>query len=376
MVHMSDILVKEVITRQDKRNFIYLPSKVHKNNSNWLPPIYLDEWELFDQKKNKSYQYSDTVLYLAFKDKKIVGRIMGIINKRYNTIHNEQYGRFCFLECYEDQDVVHELISKVENWAKEKGMIKLVGPLAFSDKDPQGFQIEGFEYPKFIICPTNDKYLPEMIVKEGYDKHLDLVNYLAKTPDDLPPVYKTILSRVSGNKEYRIVEFNSKKELKPYLFPILELMNQTFLEIYGFVPFNEIEKKQFVARYLMILDPKFIKVVEGPDGLIGFAGGIRDISEGIKKAGGKLFPFGIFRILRESRRSKKLLMLLGGVKKEYRGKGIDVLMAIKILEACIELKLEFIDIHLVLENNFKMRAECERIGGQVIKKFRIYKKDL
>jgi hypothetical protein len=126
----------------------------------------------------------------------------------------------------------------------------------------------------------------------------------------------------------------------------------------------------------MILDPKFIKVVEGPDGLIGFAGGIRDISEGIRKAGGKLLPFGIFKILRESRRSKKLLMLLGGVKKEYRGKGIDVLMAIKILEACIELKLEFIDIHLVLENNVKMRAECERIGGRIIKKFRIYKKDL
>jgi len=280
------------------------------------------------------------------------------------------------LECYEDQDVVHELISKVEKWAKENGMIKLVGPLAFSDKDPQGFQIEGFEHPKFIICPTNDKYLPEMIVKEGYDKHLDLVNYLVKTPDDLPPVYKTILSRISENKEYKIVEFKSKKELKPYLFPILELMNQTFLEIYGFVPFNEIEKKQFVARYLMILDPKFIKVVEGPDGLIGFAGGIRDISEGIRKAGGKLFPFGIFKILLESRRSKKLLMLLGGVKKEYRGKGIDVLMAIKILEACIELKLELIDIHLVLENNLKMRAECERIGGQIIKKFRIYRKDL
>ena len=376
MAIMSDILIKEVVTRQDKRKFIYLPSKVHKNNSNWLPPIYLDEWELFDERKNRSYQYSDTVLYLAYKQKKIVGRIMGIINKRYNTIHNEQHGRFCFMECYEDQDVVHELISKVENWAKDKGMIKLVGPLAFSDKDPQGFQIEGFEYPKFIICATNDRYLPEMIVKEGFDKHLDLVNYLVKTPDDLPPVYKAILSRVSENKDYKIVEFNSKRELKRYLLPILELMNQTFLEIYGFVPLNDHEKKQFVARYLMILDPKFIKVVEGPDGLIGFAGGIRDISEGIKSSGGKLFPFGIFRILKASWRSKKLLMLLGGVKKEYRGKGIDVVLAIKILQACIELKIDFINVHLVLENNLKMRAECERIGGQVIKRFRIYKKDL
>jgi hypothetical protein len=373
---MSDILIKEVVTRRDKRKFISLPAKVHKNNSNWLPPIYLDEWELFNKKKNKSYQYSKTVLYLAYRDKKVVGRIMGIINNRYNTIHNEQHGRYCFMECYEDQDVVHTLISKVENWARDQGMIKLIGPLAFSDKDPQGFQIEGFGYPKFIICPTNDSYLPEMIAKEGFEKHLDLVNYLIKTPDDLPPVYKTILSRVSENKEYKIVEFNSKKELRPYLFPILELMNQTFMEIYGFVPLNDNEKKQFVARYMMILDPKFIKVVEGHDGLVGFAGGIRDISGGIKKAGGKLLPFGIFRILKESKRSKKLLMLLGGIKKEYRGKGIDVLMAIKILQSCIELKIELIDVHLVLENNFKMRRECERIGGRVIKKFRIYQKEL
>jgi len=373
---MGDIIIKEVVTKKDKRKFIYLPVKVHKNNPNWLPPIYLDEWELFNEKKNKSYQYADTVLYLASRDKKIVGRIMGIINKRYNTIHNEQHGRFCFMESYEDQNVVHALISKVENWARDKGMIKLVGPLAFSDKDPQGFQIEGFEYPKFIVCPTNDIFLPEMIVKEGFEKHVDLVNYLAKTPDELPLIYKKILSRVSENKDYKIVEFNSRKELKPYLFPILELMNETFMEIYGFVPLNDAEKKEFIARYMMILDPKFIKVVEGNDGLIGFAGGIRDISEGIKKAGGKLLPFGIFRILMESRRSKKLLMLLGGVKKSYRGKGIDVLMTIKMLQACIDNNVELIDLHLVLENNFKMRAECERIGGKVIKRFRIYQKDL
>jgi hypothetical protein len=194
---MGDILIKEVVTRQDKRNFIYLPSKVHKSNQNWLPTIYVDEWELFNEKKNKSYQYSDTILFLAIRDSIIVGRIMGIINRRYNTIHNEQHGRFCFMECYEDQEIVHALISKVENWAREKGMTRLVGPLAFSDKDPQGFQIEGFEHPKFIVCPTNDPYLPEMIALEGYYKRIDLVNYLAKTPTDLPQVYKTILSRVS-----------------------------------------------------------------------------------------------------------------------------------------------------------------------------------
>jgi hypothetical protein len=373
---MSELLIKEVVTKSDKRKFIYLPSQVHKNNPNWLPPLYMDEWELFNEKKNKSYQYADAILYLAYKDKKPVGRIMGIVNRRYNEIHNEQHGRFCFMECYEDQEIVHALITKVEEWAKAKGMQKLVGPLAFSDKDPQGFQIEGFEHPQFIVCPTNDSYLPEMISLEGYSKHRDLVNYLARIPREMPLVYQKILSRVSKIEEYKIIEFKSKKELKPYIIPVLELLNQTFVEIYGFVPLTDQEKTELASRYLMVLDPKFITVIEAPDGLIGFAVGMPDISEGIKKARGKLFPLGFLHILREAKKSKKLLMLLGGVRKDYRGKGIDVLMGVKLLHDCIEYDIEWLDLHLILETNAKMRAECERIGGQIIKKFRIYQKDL
>src|ERR1035437_8775869 len=331
---MSELLIKEVVTKSDKRKFIYLPSQVHKNNPNWLPPLYMDEWELFNEKKNKSYQYADAILYLAYKDKKPVGRIMGIVNRRYNEIHNEQHGRFCFMECYEDQEIVHALITKVEEWAKAKGMQKLVGPLAFSDKDPQGFQIEGFEHPQFIVCPTNDSYLPEMISLEGYSKHRDLVNYLARIPREMPLVYQKILSRVSKIKEYKIIEFKSKKELKPYIIPVLELLNQTFVEIYGFVPLTDQEKTELASRYLMVLDPKFITVIEAPDGLIGFAVGMPDISEGIKRARGKLFPFGFLHILREAKKSKKLLMLLGGVRNDYRGKGIDVLMGVKLLHDC------------------------------------------
>lgn len=373
---MGEVIIKQVLTNRDKKIFIYLPEKIHKNNPNWLPPIYSDEWLLFDEKKNKSYKYADTVLYLAWRDDKPVGRIMGIINKRYNEIHNEKNGRFCFMEAYEDQDVIHALISRIEDWAREKGMIKLVGPLGFSDKDPQGFQIEGFEYPKFIVCPTNDSYMPEMIEKEGYIKEEDLVNYLSTIPKEMPEVYQKILTRVTQNNGYRIVEFKSKREFKKYIIPALELMNQTFAEIYGFVPLEDNEKKEMASRYMMILNPKFVKIVEAPDGVVGFAVGIPDISEAVRKSGGRLFPFGVLRLLIALRNSKKLLMLLGGVRKDYRNKGLDVLMAVKILQSCMEYKMELIDLHLILEKNTRMRAEAERIGGQVIKRFRIYQKPL
>jgi ribosomal protein S18 acetylase RimI-like enzyme len=255
-------------------------------------------------------------------------------------------------------------------------MIRIIGPLGFSDKDPQGFQIEGFEYPLFMTAPNNSKYMPELIEQEGYEKKVDLVNYLGKIPDEFPLIYEKVLARLECNKEYKIIEFASKKELKPYIIDVLELMNDTFAEIYGFVPLNDKEKTDFAARYLPILDPKFIKVIEANGKLVGFAVGMPDISKGIKDANGKLLPFGIFKILKESKRSKKLLMMLGGVKKEYRGKGLEVLMGVKILQSGIKHKMDTLDSHLVLENNTKMRSEYERVGCKVVKRFRIYQKEL
>jgi hypothetical protein len=373
---MGELVIKEVLTKKDRREFIYLPEKVHKNEPDWLPPIYMDEWELYNKKKNKSYQYADALLLLAYRDNKPVGRIMGIINRRYNTINNEQHGRFCFMECYNDKEVFHALITRVEEWTRQNGMTRIIGPLGFSDKDPQGFQIEGFEYPLFMTAPNNSKYMPELIEAEGYEKKVDLVDYLGKIPEKFPLIYEKVLSRFEHNKEYKIVEFASKKELKPYIIGVLELMNETFAEIYGFVPLNDKEKIEFAARYLPILDPKFIKVAETEGKLVGFAVGMPDISKGIRDAKGKLLPFGIFKILMESKRSKKLLMMLGGVKKEHRGKGLDVLMGVKILQSGIKHKMDMLDSHLVLENNTKMRGEYERVGCKVVKKFRIYQKEL
>jgi ribosomal protein S18 acetylase RimI-like enzyme/GNAT superfamily N-acetyltransferase len=373
---MEKITIKEVVTRKDLRDFIYLPEKVHRDEPGWLPPIYIDEWKLYDRKKNKSFGYADALLLLAYRDHRPVGRIMGIINKSYNSITNEQDGRFSFIESYNDQEVFHALISRIEDWARQHGMEKMVGPLGFSDKDPQGFQIEGFEYPQFITSPTNSPYMVTLVEHEGYTKKVDLVNYLGEIPEILPPVYDRVLDRIKATQEYRIIEFPDKKALKPYIIPVLELMNETFTDIYAFVPLNDKEKMDLAARYLPILDPKFVKVVEKDGQLIGFAIGIPDLSPGIKACMGRLLPFGIFKVLGESKRTKKLIMMLGGIKKEFRGMGIDVLLGAKILQDGINSRMETIDSHLVLEDNLRMRGEYERIGCKVVKKFRIYQKDL
>jgi ribosomal protein S18 acetylase RimI-like enzyme len=373
---MGEIIIKEVVTRRDLHDFIYLPEKVHRDEPGWLPPLYIDEWELFNKKKNRSFGYADTMQLLAYRGDRPVGRIMGIINRRYNSIVNEQHGRFGFMECYNDSEVFHALINSIENWAGQKGMERIVGPLGFSDKDPQGFQIGGFEFPQFITSPNNSPYMVGLIENEGYSKKVDLVDYLGNIPEQFPAVYERVLNKNNKTGEYRIIEFNTRKALKPYIIPVLKMMNETFTEIYAFVPLDDREKSDLAARYLPILDPRFVKVAEKNGQLAGFAVAIPDFSPAIKACRGRLFPFGIINVLRESKRSEKLLMMLGGVRKEFRGRGIDVMMGAKILQDAMKSNMKSIESHLVLENNFRMRREYERIGCKVIKTFRIFQKDL
>ena len=373
---MPEIIVKEVRTRAELREFIYLPAKIHKGEANWLPPLYSDEWHLFDKKKNRSYSYSDAEFFLAWKDNKPVGRIMTLINNRYNEIKKEKNGRFSFMECYNDREVFHALITKAEEWVRNRGMEKIVGPMGFSDKDPQGFQIEGFEYPFLFTAPTNSPYMPAMLEAEGYTKEIDLVNYNMPVPDKDPPIYLKAYERYSRNSNITISEFKSKKELKPVIIPVLELMNSTFVDIYGYVPLNDAEKVELAKRYLPILDPAFIKVAQTKNELVGFIVALPDMTTGIIEARGKLFPFGLFKILRSMKKSTKLMMMLGGIKEEYRGKGIDVMMGMKLLDSARKQNKTILDSHLIMEENPKMRAEYERMNGKIVKRFRIFQKSL
>jgi hypothetical protein len=371
---MRKIEIREVVTRQDLKDFIYLPKKVHRNNPAWLPPLYSDEWLLYDPLKNKSFEYCDYTRLIAYIDNVPVGRIMGLINRRYNEIKEENNGRFCFLEAINDPDVVNALLGRVEDWAKKKGMSKIVGPFAFSDKDPQGLQVEGFEYGAVLSAPTNAEYLPRLVEAAGYGTEVELVDYIAKIPRELPEVHKRVLARLEGNESIKILEFSSKKELKPYVIDILQLMNDTYSNIYGFVPLTDKEKQQLARRFMPILDPRFIKAIKIDGELVAFVIAMPDIADGLRKAKGRLFPFGFIHILRAVRKSTQLLMLLGAVKEEYRGKGLNVILGAKILASAANSKMVTLDSHQILAHNKRMRAEYERMDGELLKRFRIFQK--
>jgi hypothetical protein len=168
-----NINIREVKTKKDLKTFIYLPEKLHADHPNWVHPVYMDEWKFFNQEKNKAFSYSDTVLLLAFHGEKAVGRIMGIINSRYNEYRKEKTARFGYLETEEDEEVIRALLSYVEDWAREKGMRKIIGPYGFSDQDPEGFLIEGFENRATIATNYNLEWMPRLVEKQGYEKDVE-----------------------------------------------------------------------------------------------------------------------------------------------------------------------------------------------------------
>jgi len=372
------IQIKEVTTKKDLTDFIYLPEKIHKGHKNWMHPIYMDDKTFFNPKTNKSFSYCDHKLLLAIKDNEVVGRCMGLIHHKYNADHNEKCGRFSFIETYNDQEVFHALTDYIAKWSKEMGMTSLVGPLGFSDKDPQGFLFEGYDEVNVIASNCNFPYMNEFCEKEGFTKKADLVEYKIEIPDKFPLIYEKIAERFDKNQQnIRIREFNRKTEFRPLIRPILTLINNTFCDIYGFTPFSPKDMDDYANRYIFLLDPHFIKVaLNEKDEVIGSIIAMPDISDGVIKCKGRLLPFGFIDVLKASRKTKRLVLLLGAVDPRYQGRGIDAIMGIKMLESTKKYGKTVIDSHLELENNTRVRAEMERMGGVVYKRYRIYQKDL
>ena len=368
----------EILPRKGKdlKAFILLPEKIHAGHANWVYPLVTDDWKYFDSRKNKAFGYSDTILLLACKDGRPVGRGMGIINQRYNEHRNETTARFGYLETSEDREVFRALLRYIEDWARAKGMTKIVGPYGFSDQDPEGYLIEGFEHRATIATYFNFEWVPRWLEEEGYTKDNDWFVYKLAVPKEMPEFYKRIYERAMKRGTYQIVEFRKRKEIKPWIRRVLGLMNETYMtgNIYGFAPLEEEEMDDLARRYLPILDPRFVKVVAKDGEVLSFVIAMPDMTEGIRRARGRMQPCGFVRVLRAARKTKQLDLLLGAVKVPFRGQGLDVLMGVKVLQSASEAGMDMIDTHHEMESNVKVRAEMERMGGVIYKKYRAFYK--
>lgn len=303
---------------------------------------------------------------------------MGIINNEYNAPNNLKEVRFCFMECYNNYKTAKALLDAVSEWGAGKGLDTLVGPLGFSDKDPQGFLIKGFDEPVVLQTNCNFPYMIEFMEKYGLVKKVDLYVYKLDIPEEIPEFYKKINIRaLNNNNHLRLVNLETRRQMKAYVHPCLELVNETFTNIYAFAHLTKKEMDEFANRFLFLLDPHFLKAIETPEKkVIAFIIGMRDISVGIKKCRGRLLPFGILRVLLSQRKTKQLNLILGAIHPDYRNIGLDTVLGVSMIEEAHKAGLKVIDSHLELETNIKIRAEMEKMGGIPYKIFRIFQKQL
>jgi len=368
--------IREVKTRRDLRIFIKLPYKLHRSHVRWVPPLYSEEWKFFQPSTNLACSYSDTTLALAFENGKPVGRIMGIINHRYNKAKGEKQARFACLECPNDEGIAHSLLSFVENWARARGMARVIGPMGFTDQDPQGFLIEGFDHEPSIGTYYNFKFIPGLVERQRYEKEMDYAVYRVELPKEVPPFYQKIAERAARRNVCKILDLTKRKQLKTYILPVLRLMNHCFQDLYGYHALDEREMEALARRFMPVLDPRFVKIAVSGEDVVGFNVAMPNLAKGFRQAKGRLFPFGIFWILRAARRTRQLDSLVGGIRSDFRGRGIDAMIGCATMTAAVEASFEFADTHHELEYNRKVRAEMEKLGGHVYKWFRVYRKFL
>jgi GNAT superfamily N-acetyltransferase len=371
------VTTREVKTARERREFVKLSYRLHRGQTLWVPPLVAHEKRFIDPVKNPHMAYSQTACYLARKNGAPAGKVMVLINRKLIERSKDEHARFCNFDTIDDPEVAHALLSAVENWAREQGMKRLVGPLGFSNQDSQGFIVEGFDERPSIGTIYNFEYVPRMLEAEGYSKEVDYVTLRIPIPETIPELYLKIAGRMENRMGVKILEFKSKREILPYLPRIFRFMNETYVNIYGFIPLSEEAIQRTVRNYREIVGPELVKIVVNSCGeIVGFIIGIKDITEGFKKAKGRLLPFGYFRIKSTQRKSRRLDLLLGAVKEEYRNKGLTTMLAISMIRSAHKLGLDYADSHHELETNTLVQAEMKRLGGVIYKRHRVFQKAL
>ncbi len=349
---MSKIEIKEVVSKKDLNTFIKFPDQLYKGNQYRVPQLHTFEKSTLMKEKNPAFDYCEAKYWLAYKDGKVVGRIAGILNPKSNEIWKENNMRFGWIDFIDDIEVSKALMDTVSEYAKEKGMDKVHGPLGFTDMDLEGMLVEGFDEIATQAVLYNYPYYPQHLEKLGYAKETDWLQLELKIPKEVPAKISRISKIVQEKYNLKYVKFKSSKDVKPYAKQVFDVINASYTELYGFVPLTEKQIEYYVNLYFDMVNPKYLGfVVDENDKLVGFGLGILSLSKAMIKAKGKLFPFGWFHLLKDLYYNDTIDLLLHAVLPEYHSKGVPAIFYEHMTQACIDNGVHTAITSHILEEN-------------------------
>ncbi|MFA5859668.1 MAG: hypothetical protein WC955_11470 [Elusimicrobiota bacterium] len=371
---MQNFQVIEVNTPSLFMQFLKFPWQIYKSDPLWVPPLLSDREFLLSEKKNPFWKHAEKKLFLLKRDGKYVGRIAGIVDNNFVEFHNEKTGFFGFFECIDDTVVAGKLLALAEEWVKSKGMTKVIGPVSPSSNDEIGFLLEGWDSSARLMMMYNPKYYLDLVEKCGYTKAKDLYAWMMQVKDGPQEKLAKFAERVQKRepgievRDVDLTDFDAEVER------VVQIYNNAWEKNWGFVPWTreEFESTAKQLKPLFVPEPTAIALVNGePVGILLVA---PDYNEVFKRMNGRLGPIGLAKFLWYSRKIKGLRLLIMGVVKKYRNRGIEGLMYYHSLIGA--KKKGYIDCEFswVLEDNTLTNRAAEFMGGKLYKKYRVFEK--
>ena len=374
------VQIKTVTTKSELKTFVRFANKMYKGNKYYVPSMPMDDLETFDRNKNAAFEFSEAEFYLAYKDGKPVGRVAAIVNHKANQAWSVKQVRFGWFDFIDDLEVSKALLDAVIAFGKSKGMNQIAGPLGFTDFDPEGMLVDGFDRICTMALFHNHPYYPEHMKKHGYVKETGWLEYRITIPAEVPERLKKLSQVVLERYNLKLVK-KTKAQVKRenYGQKIFELINQTYCGLYGFSLLSPKQIDQFVDTYLGVINMNLLAFVENQEGeLIGAAITMPSIAKALQKCNGEILPFGWWHLLKAMywKPTDTLELLLIGVRPDYQNKAINSVLCLDIMENCHKMGFRYAETNANLEDNTKIQAMWASFEKEQHKKRWIFAKEI
>ncbi|MFV0506882.1 MAG: N-acetyltransferase [Bacteroidales bacterium] len=367
----------EVTNKKQLKDFVNFPFMLYKNDDNWIPPLKSDELNAIRLDNNIFRQFCDFNCWLAISEGEVVGRIMTIINKEYNNTHNSQQGRFSRIEFINDLKVSELLINTAIKWLRSKGCNQIVGPLGFTNFDNQGLLIEGFDFLPSIASVYHKHYYQEHFEKLNFNKDKDWIEFRLTIPNPVDPKIIRVKEIICKRKELSVISFKSNKDLLKYKTKIFNILNEAFNELYSFATLSPELIDYYAEKYFGFINPEFVKVItDKNDEVLGFIIGLPSMSKAMKKANGKLFPFGFYHLTNAQKKNDTMDILLTAVRPDQQGLGLPALLIAELQQTMIDYNIFEAETTGMLEDNHQAIQHWKHYENIQHKRRRSYVKNI
>ena len=371
--------IRKVETKKDLKTFIDFHYDLYAGSPYDVPNLYIDERNTLDKKRNAAFDFCRAEYFLAYKDGKVAGRVAAIINNRVNKHWNRQDVRFGWIDFIDDLEVSRALFDAVAAYGRENGMTAMVGPLGFSDMDPEGMLIEGFDQLSTMATIYNHPYYPEHIAKMGFEKSVDWVEFRIKIPEGIPEKHQRISEIIRKKYGVRNIYFNDLKSLvNRYGQELFRLINEAYDQLHGYSPLSPRQIDHYIKMYVPVLNLNNVSlIVDADENLVGVGISMPSMSKALIKSRGRLFPTGWIHLLKALKgKNDTVDLMLVAVKPEYQSKGVNALLFSDLIPNFIKNGYEWAESNPELELNQKVQSQWQYFETHLNKRRRCFIKPL